>query len=59
MQEELKYTKGFLISVGKKLSNDRFVSNAPEKVIEIERKKQSDAEEKIKVLENKLSLLIK
>ena len=35
MQEELKYTKGFLISVGKKLSNDRFVSNAPEKVIEI------------------------
>ena len=59
MQEELKYTKGFLISVGKKLSNERFVSNAPDKVIQIERKKQSDAEEKIKVLENKLSLLIK
>ncbi len=59
MEEELKYTKGFLISVGKKLNNERFVSNAPEKVIEIERKKQSDAEEKIKVLENKLSLLTK
>lgn len=59
MEEELAYTKGFLKSVDKKLSNERFVTNAPDKVIEIERKKQSDAVEKIKVLENKLSLLTK
>ena len=37
--EELKYTKGFLKSVEKKLSNERFVNNAPEKVIALERKK--------------------
>ncbi|WBU89975.1 valine--tRNA ligase [Cellulophaga omnivescoria] len=54
IEEELKYTKGFLISVQKKLSNERFVSNAPEKVIEIERKKQADAEAKIETLEKSL-----
>ena len=57
IQEELKYTKGFLISVQKKLSNERFVNNAPEKVIEIERKKQSDAEAKIETLEKSLASL--
>jgi len=54
IEEELKYTKGFLISVQKKLSNERFVNNAPEKVIEIEKKKESDAISKIKILENNL-----
>ncbi|WP_339715596.1 valine--tRNA ligase [uncultured Kriegella sp.] len=57
IEEELKYTKGFLVSVQKKLSNERFVNNAPEKVIEIERKKQSDAEAKIETLEKSLASL--
>lgn len=57
IQEELKYTKGFLISVQKKLSNDRFVNNAPEQVITIERKKQADAEAKIETLEKSLASL--
>ncbi|WP_298480705.1 valine--tRNA ligase [uncultured Maribacter sp.] len=55
--EELKYTKGFLISVQKKLSNERFVNNAPEKVIAIERKKLADAEAKIETLEKSLRSL--
>jgi valyl-tRNA synthetase len=54
LQEELKYTEGFLNGVMKKLSNERFVSNAPDKVIEIERKKQSDAEAKIKILKEQI-----
>ena len=57
IKEELQYTKGFLQSVQKKLSNERFVNNAPEKVIEIERKKQADAEAKIATLEKSLSSL--
>ncbi|RKR06986.1 valyl-tRNA synthetase [Maribacter vaceletii] len=57
IEEELKYTKGFLISVQKKLSNERFVNNAPEKVITIERQKQSDAEAKIETLEKSLASL--
>jgi len=57
IQEELKYTKGFLQSVQKKLSNERFVNNAPEKVIAIERKKQADAEAKIETLEKSLGSL--
>ncbi len=55
MEEELKYTKGFLISVQKKMSNERFVNNAPAKVIEIEKKKMADAEAKIKVLEDRIA----
>ena len=47
MEEELKYQEGFLSSVEKKLSNKRFVSNAPEKVVEIERKKAKDARPKM------------
>jgi len=57
IQEELKYTKGFLQSVQKKLSNERFVNNAPEQVISIERKKQADAEAKIETLEKSLGSL--
>jgi valyl-tRNA synthetase len=55
--EELGYTKGFLKSVQKKLSNDRFVNNAPEQVVAIEKKKASDAEAKIETLEKSLASL--
>ncbi len=54
---ELEYTRGFLDSVLKKLSNERFVNNAPANVVELERKKQSDAEAKIKTLEERLKEL--
>ena len=53
---ELKYTKGFLDSVKKKLSNERFVENAPEQVISIERKKAADASDKISMLEKSLGI---
>lgn len=55
--KELAYTKGFLNSVMKKLSNEKFVSGAPEQVVANEKKKQADAEAKIKVLEEKLASL--
>jgi valyl-tRNA synthetase len=55
LTEELNYTKGFLASVMKKLSNERFVNNAPAQVVEVERKKQADAEEKIKVIQERLA----
>ena len=57
IQEELTYTKGFLQSVEKKLSNTRFVQNAPEQVIALERKKLADAEAKIETLEKSLASL--
>jgi valyl-tRNA synthetase len=55
LKAELEYTKGFLTSVQKKLSNERFVNSAPKQVVDIELKKQSDAEEKIKVIEERLA----
>lgn len=58
-EEELKYLQGFLKSVKAKLSNERFVSNAPAQVVENERKKQSDAESKIKSLEESIAALKK
>ncbi len=54
LQEELDYYKGFLKSVEAKLSNERFVSSAPEKVIAVERQKQADALAKIAILEDRL-----
>ncbi|WP_226391367.1 hypothetical protein, partial [Penaeicola halotolerans] len=57
IQKEIDYTKGFLNSVMKKLSNERFVAGAPAQVIEMERKKQADAEAKIKALEESLAKL--
>lgn len=54
LEEELAYTRGFLASVDKKLSNERFVAGAPEQVISLERKKKADAEAKIKALEEQL-----
>lgn len=52
--EELEYTRGFLKSVDAKLSNERFVNNAPAQVLDMERKKQADALTKIALLEEKL-----
>ena len=57
LNEELKYQQGFLESVRKKLNNESFVSKAPEKVIEMERKKQADAESKIKSLQESIAAL--
>ena len=57
LTQELEYTKGFLNSVMKKLSNERFVNNAPEQVIANERKKKSDAEAKIKTIQEQLSAI--
>jgi valyl-tRNA synthetase len=54
MEKELIYLKGFLASVEKKLGNERFVQNAKPEVVDIERKKKADAEEKIKTLEESL-----
>ncbi|SIQ89695.1 valine--tRNA ligase [Chryseobacterium sp. RU33C] len=56
-EEELKYLKGFLISVDKKLSNEKFVANAKPEIVEVERKKQKDAQDKIAILEEKLKSL--
>ena len=55
LEEELKYAKGFLNSVMKKLGNERFVNNAPEAVVAKEKAKQADAESKIKVLEERIA----
>jgi valyl-tRNA synthetase len=57
LEEELKYTEGFLNSVIKKLSNERFVSSAPEAVVSKERIKQADAEAKIKILQEQIANL--
>lgn len=59
LKTELEYTKGFLNSVAKKLSNERFVSGAPANVVDMERKKQADAEAKIQVIEERLAALSK
>lgn len=57
LEADLKYQEGFLQSVLKKLSNEKFVNNAPAKVIEMERKKQADAEAKIATLKESISAL--
>ncbi|MDP3352823.1 MAG: class I tRNA ligase family protein, partial [Flavobacteriaceae bacterium] len=54
LTQELIYTEGFLKSVQVKLSNERFVTNAPEKVLEIERKKESDSLAKIETIKTSL-----
>ena len=56
-EEELNYLRGFLTSVDKKLSNERFVNGAPPQVLENERRKKADAESKIKALEERLAVL--
>lgn len=57
LTEELNYTKGFLRSVQGKLSNEKFVSGAPEQVIANERKKEADALAKIATIEQSLASL--
>ncbi|CAN5129743.1 valine--tRNA ligase [soil metagenome] len=55
--KDLDYARGFLQSVQNKLKNEKFVNSAPEKVIENERKKQADAEAKIRIIEESLTSL--
>ena len=57
LQSELEYQRGFLEMVNQKLSNKRFVDNAPEAVVAVERKKAADAQEKIQAIEATLSKL--
>ena len=59
MEAELKHKEGFLQGVMKKLSNEKFVNNAPAAVIEMERKKQADAESIIKSLKESIAALKK
>lgn len=59
LEEELTYLKGFLISVQKKLSNEKFVANAKPEIVENERKKLADAESKIKTIEESIESLKK
>ncbi|WP_440408039.1 valine--tRNA ligase [Prevotella sp.] len=56
-EAQLKHLEGFLAGVMKKLSNERFVANAPEAVVTLERKKQSDSEEKIAALKESIASL--
>ena len=58
-EAELKHLEGFLAGVQKKLANERFVNHAPAAVVELERKKQSDAEQKIAVLKDTIAALNK
>lgn len=55
LNDELAYVENFLQSVLKKLSNERFVQNAPEQVVAVERKKQADAEAKIQLLKEQIA----
>ena len=59
LQEELTYTQGFLASVRKKLSNEKFVNSAPAQVVDIERKKEADALAKIATIEKAIDTLSK
>jgi valyl-tRNA synthetase len=57
IQKEIDHLNGFLRGVRGKLSNERFVQNAPEQVVELERKKESDALAKLEALNGKLEQL--
>lgn len=57
LKNELEYLEGFLTSVMKKLSNERFVQSAPAKVVETEKAKQTDAEAKIKAIKERIAAL--
>lgn len=58
-EQQLKHLEGFLAGVMKKLSNEKFVANAPAAVVALEKKKQSDSEEKIAALKESLAELMK
>ncbi|MEM9547984.1 MAG: valine--tRNA ligase [Bacteroidota bacterium] len=59
LEKDLEYQKGFVGSIQKKLSNERFVNNAPEAVVNNERKKLADGEERIKIIEEEMEKLKK
>jgi len=59
LEKDLDYQKGFVGSISKKLSNERFVNNAPEAVVNNERKKLADGEERIKIIEDEIARLRK
>ena len=59
LNAELKRYEGFLVGVEKKLSNERFVANAPEAVVALEKKKQADATEKIAAIKASIEALQK
>ena len=56
-EDQLKHLEGFLAGIKKKLANEKFVANAPEAVVALERKKQSDSEEKIASLRQSITEL--
>ena len=58
-ETQLQHLEGFLASIKKKLSNTNFVAHAPESVVALERKKQSDSEEKIAAIKESLTALKK
>lgn len=57
LKEELEYTRGFLAMVDKKLSNEKFVNSAPVEIVEGEKRKQADAQARIRLIEEKLASL--
>ena len=57
LEKDLEYARGFLATVMIKLNNEKFVNSAPAKVVEIEKKKQADAESKIRVIEAQIEHL--
>ena len=59
LEADLQYMQGFLRTVMGKLNNERFVNNAPEKVVALERKKKADAESKIKSIKERIAELRK
>ena len=56
-EAQLKHLEGFLAGINKKLANEKFVANAPEAVVALERKKKSDSEEKIAALKETIAEL--
>jgi valyl-tRNA synthetase len=59
LEKDLEYAKSFLDSVLKKLNNKKFIDNAPQKVVEMEQKKKTDTENKIKALQERIESLKK
>ncbi len=57
LNDDLEYNKGFIVSIMKKLGNEKFVANAKPEVVELERKKLADAESKIKSIEESMAAL--
>lgn len=58
VKEQIKYYQGFMASIEKKLSNEKFVNNAPQKVVDLEKKKLEDCKTKLEALDKELSSLL-